>query len=206
MQNIAIVFVELFNECFYDFSYFRLFFGLCCSLLAMYVKGWRSSCAVLGTIHDTGVYVNIATHRKATELPNIKIFQYIGAINFASAGSFKRTLYKKIGDIRPNTKKINDMNGDQSVLKKLQPHAVIVDLSCVSHIDIAACKVFTEIQADLLPSNTVLFLCCLNDSIYETIKHAESLSIGKFSIFPSVHDAVLFFQSSAADNIEAIIN
>lgn len=144
--------------------------------------------------------MNIETHKKATELPNIKIFQYVGAINFASAGSFKRSLYKKVGEFRPKTTELNGNDGD-CVLKKLQPHAVIVDLSCVSNIDVAACKVFAEIQTDLLLSNTVMYLSGPNDRLVDTIRYSELLSIGKFSIFPSIHDAVLYFQSSAAENI-----
>lgn len=170
----------------------------------MYVKGWRSQYAVLGGIGETGVYANIETHRQAIELANIKIFQYIGAINFASAGSFKRTLYKKIGEIRPKsaaTMASDRDDGDCSLLRKYQPHAVIIDLSCVSHIDIAACRILAEIQTELLPSNAVLYLCSPNDNLFDEIKHAEHLSIGKFSVFPTVHDAVLYFQSSAADNL-----
>lgn len=145
--------------------------------------------------------MNIETHKKAVELDNIKIFQYIGAINFASANSFKRSLYEKVGKIKANTTQVNGNDGVRSVLKKLQPHAIIVDLSCVSNIDVAACKVFAEIQTDLLISNTVLYLCGLNDRLIDTIKHAELLTIGKFSTFPTIHDAVLYFQSSAADNV-----
>lgn len=171
----------------------------------MYVKGWRSSYAVLGAIGDTGVYANIETHRQAVELANIKIFQYIGAINFASAGSFKRTLYKQIGEIRPKSativKAVDNDDGDCSLLRKYQPHAVLIDLSCVSHMDIAACRIFAEIQTELQVSNAVLYLCSPNDNIFDEIKHAELLSIGKFSVFPTVHDAVLYFQSSAADNV-----
>lgn len=168
--------------------------------MAIYVKGWRSKCVLLGAIKDTGIYVNIETHNKAEELTNIKIYQYIGAINFASSGSFKRSLYKMIGanDTKATVYQEKDENG--GVLKKLQPHAVIVDLSCVSNIDVAACKAFAEIQTDLLVSNTVMYLSGPNDRVVDTIKHAEHLSIGKFSVFPTVHDAVLFFQSSAADN------
>lgn len=182
----------------YFLNNFRLLFGIICSLLAIYIKGWQSSCALLGAINDTGHYVNLETHKKAIELPNIKIFQYIGAINFASAGSFKRSLYKKVGEIRP---KPTELNGNDGVLKKLQPHAVIVDLSCVSNIDVAACKVFAEIQTDLLLSNTVMYLSGPNDRLVDTLRYAELLSIGKFSIFPTIHDGVLYFQSSSAENV-----
>lgn len=186
------------------FLYFSLFFGLCCSLLAIYIKGWRSESAMLGVLPGTDIYVNIETHKKSIELSNIKIFQHIGAINFASVSSFKRELYRKSSGYRsatiPNEVNANEEK-DCAILKKLQPHALIIDLSCVTHIDIAACKVFAEIQTDLQVSNTILYLTGPNDRIFETLKHAELLSICKFSVFPTVHDAVLYFQSSVADNV-----
>lgn len=156
---------------------------------------------MLGELPGTGLYVNIETHRKARQIKNIKIFQYTGAINFASSNSFRRALYRKINGYESKTLEINANDSDCEVLQKLQPHAIILDLSNVTNIDIAACKVFAEIQTDLQISNTIMYLCGLNDRIFETIKHAELLSISKYAVFPSVHDAVLFFQSSVADNV-----
>lgn len=173
---------------------------MCCSLLTIYAKGWRSDSALLGVLHGTNIYVSIQTHQNAVEINNIKIFQYIGAINFASSNSFKRELYKNLNGYRSDLK-VMDANEDSAVLKKIQPHALIIDLSCVSHVDIAACKVVAEIQTDLQVSNTVTYLSGPNDRIFETLKRAELLSISKFSIFPTVHDAVLYFQSSVACNL-----
>lgn len=182
------------------FTHCRLFFGLCCSLLTIYAKGWRSDSALLGVLYGTNIYVSIQTHRNAVEINNIKIFQYIGAINFASSNSFKRELYKHLKGYRSDLKEMN-ANENCAILKKIQPHALVIDLSCVSHVDIAACKVFAEIQTELQVSNTITYLSGPNDRIFETLKHAELLSISKFSIFPTVHDAVLNFQSSVADNV-----
>lgn len=171
-------------------------------MLTIYIKGWKSQSALLGALPGTDIYVNIETHKKAVELSNIKIFQHIGAINFASANSFKRKLYRNLHGYRSATQEVNanDIN-ECAILKKIQPHALIIDLSCVTHIDIAACKIFAEIQTDLQVSNTIMYLAGPNDRLFETLKHAEFLSICKFSIFPSVHDAVLYFQSSVADNV-----
>lgn len=178
----------------------RLVFGIACSLITMYIKGWKSQNALLGELPGTGLYVNIDTHHKAVEIPCIKIFQYTGAVNFASSSSFKRSLYDKIAGFTTNKQLGTNSKDDCEILRKLQPHAVIVDLSNVTHIDIAACKVLSEIQTDLLLSNTVTYLASPNDRIHETLRHAELLSINKFTIFPSVHDAVLYFKASAAEN------
>lgn len=166
----------------------------------MYIKGWKSQNAVLGELPGTGLYVNIDTHHKAVQIPFIKIFQYTGAVNFASSSSFKRSLYDKIDGFTANKSLDANTKEDCDILRKLQPHALIIDLSNVTHVDIAACKVFSEIQTDLLISNTVTYLASPNDRIHETLRHAELLSINKFAIFPSVHDAVLYFKASAAEN------
>lgn len=44
-----------------------LFCGLVMSVLALYLKGWKSYSAVLGVIHDTGIYVDITTHKSVSK-------------------------------------------------------------------------------------------------------------------------------------------
>lgn len=181
----------------------RLFFGICVSLVALYIKGWKSQCGLLGNLPDTDIYVGLNTHRRAVEVPNVKIFQYIGAVNFASCGTFKRTLYKLI-DITEYQRRqvIEEKNlDDTELLKKLQPRALIIDLSAVTHIDVAATKAFAEIQTDMLLCNTLVYLTCPNDRVFEAIKHAEHLSIGEFLMLPSIHDAVLYFRGAANQDV-----
>lgn len=147
---------------------------------------------MLGNIPGTDIYVNLETHRKATELPNIKVFSYIGAVNFASSGSFKRSLYHNVRD--DLLRKIDDSSITSDEMKKLQSQALIIDLSNVTHLDIAGCKTLAEIQTDLQASSTVLFLTSPNDRVLESVKRAELLSVGEFVILPSIHDAVLYFK------------
>lgn len=169
--------------------------------MSLYAKGWKSSCHLLGAVPDTDIYVNINTHRKAIELPNTRIFQYIGAINFASSNTFKRSLYKCVDSTllrrRSTTNRSSPHNLDE--VRKLQAHLLIVDLSAVTHLDLAGCKTLVEIQTDMLISNTILYLTAPNDNVYEAIKRAELLSIGEFIVLPTIHDAVLHFKGAAAE-------
>lgn len=167
----------------------------------MYIKGWKSEYTLLGVLPNSAIYVSLDTHKKAIELPNIKIFHYIGAINFASSTSFKRSLYKKIDDKRMHKTEKYQAIANCDDMKKQQTHALIIDLTCVTHMDVAACKTLAEIQTDMLLSNTILYLTCPNDRVYETIKRAELLSIGEFIVLPSIHDAVLYFKGSAIENV-----
>lgn len=178
--------------------------GICISLIALYIKGWKSQWALLGNVADTDIYVNLATHKRANEISNMQIFQYIGALNFASCGTFKRTLYKtiNIADYKKRLDLADERNLDDSeVLKKLQPLAIIIDLSAVTHMDVAACKVLSEIQTDMLLFNTIMYLTCPNDRVFEAIKHAEHLSVGEFMVLPSIHDAVLYFKGSSSREV-----
>lgn len=43
-----------------------LFCGIVMSVLALYLKGWKSYSSVLGVIHDTGIYVDITTHKSVS--------------------------------------------------------------------------------------------------------------------------------------------
>lgn len=175
---------------------------MCCSLITLYAKGWKSQCHLLGALSDSEIYVNIETHRKAIELPNIKIFQYVGAINFASSNTFKRSLYKCVDDTL--LRRLNETNQKSrhnvDEVRKLQAHALIVDLSAVTHLDVAGCKTLAEIQTDMLLSNTILYLTAPNDDVFEAIKRAELLSIGEFIVLPTIHDAVLYFKGAVAES------
>lgn len=180
--------------------------GICISLIALYIKGWKSQSAVLGNLPETDIYVNLSTHQRAVEVSNVKIFQYIGAFNFASCGTFKRNLYKLINfkdkDCTNRKELAVETNLDDSeVLKKLQPYALIIDLSGVTHIDVAACKTLSEIQTDMVLFNTIMYLTSPNDRVFEAIKHAEHLTIGEFMVLPSIHDAVLYFKGTSDNSV-----
>lgn len=71
--------------------------GVLVSFFALYIKGYKSYSCMLGVVPNTDVYVDINTHKKALEVPNMKIFRYVGSLNFTSMSSFKKELMLKIG-------------------------------------------------------------------------------------------------------------
>lgn len=182
----------------------RLMFGISVSLVALYIKGWKSRFAVMGNLPKTDLYVNLETHKKAVKVPNINIFQYIGALNFASCGSFKRALYECVNttEIKKSKNLTDEINSDETkTLKNFRNYGLIIDLSAVTHIDVAACKTLSEIQTDMLAYNTIMYLTCPSDHVFEAIKHAEYLSYGEFNMLPSIHDAVLYFQGTSSHQV-----
>ncbi|XP_058128618.1 sulfate transporter [Anopheles ziemanni] len=170
-----------------------LLIGAAFSLLALYVKGWRTYYSVLGTVPDTAIYVDIGSHQRAEELPHIKIFKFTGAINFANKTNFKKALYKKTKILqRYNPSLIPRYNGESTSLESTK--TVIIDLSSVPHVDTAACKMLTEVKQQLEKINVDLLLATPADCVYDALLHAESIGEGGFLIFPTIHDAVIHAQ------------
>lgn len=73
---------------------------------------------------------------------------------------------------------------------------LIVDLSGVSHIDVAGVKIFQEIKKEMELLGVQLILTGPNDRVYAVFKHAEWLGVGSFWVMPSIHDAVLWAKST----------
>lgn len=156
----------------------------------------------MGAVPGTDIYVDLNTHHRAKEIPRIRIFRYTGAINFAFCGSFKRALYKVI-DINHKTIRSASIVGSGEENRKLLSIAtLIIDLSCITHMDVAAFKTCKEIQKEMDLFNTELILCGPNDRVYDAIKHAEWLGVGTFMVMPSIHDAVVYSQSK--NNLDTV--
>ncbi|XP_050094673.1 prestin [Anopheles aquasalis] len=174
-----------------------LLIGVVISLIALYVKGWKTYYSLLGTVPDTAIYVDIGSHQRAEELPYIKIFKYTGAINFANKNTFKKALYKETKVLqRTNVSLVPRYNGESIGLQATK--TVIIDLSSVPHVDTAACKMLTEIKTQLEKVNVALLLAAPADCVYDALLHAEAIGEGGFSIFPTIHDGVLYAQGSSS--------
>lgn len=178
-----------------------LLIGVVVSLVALYIKGWKSYYSLLGTVPDTAIYVDLGSHQRAEEVPHIKIFRYSGAINFACKTTFKKALIQEVGVCKKMVQRASRYNtaGGEGAGAGLQTiKTVIVDLSSVPHIDTAGCKTLNEIKKELTAVGISTLLASPADCVYDTLLHAESIGEGGFHIFPTVHDAVLFAQGSGS--------
>nr|XP_029714134.1 LOW QUALITY PROTEIN: solute carrier family 26 member 6 [Aedes albopictus] len=175
-----------------------LLIGVVFSLVALYIKGWKSYYSLLGTVPDTGIYVDLGSHQRAEEVPHIKIFKYSGAVNFASRATFKKALTKEVGVDQRLIRRASqyDAAGEGAGLQIIK--TVIIDLSSVPHIDTSACKMFSEVKKDMGTVGVSTLIACPADCVYDTLMHAESIGEGGFHIFPTIHDAVLYAQGSAS--------
>lgn len=189
--------------------------GIVVSLVAIYVKGWRTAHCQLGRVAGTELYADTRTHAAARAVPGVCIFRHTGALSFAFAGSFKRALYEAVPvttealrraaqlkatapETTTTTKAPSNGSGaredaeQQQTLLAASTRWVVLDLGAVTHMDVAALKTCREIERDLAVLGVRLLLAAPNDRVFEAIQHAEWLEVGRFVVMATVHDAVLY--------------
>lgn len=85
--------------------------------------------------------------------------------------------------------------------KLIETRTLIIDLSHVTHLDVAGSKTLIEIQKEIELFNTQMILTGPNDRVFDAIKHAEVLGVGKFQVMASIHDAVIYAKSTHKESI-----
>lgn len=183
-----------------------LLVGVAMSLITVYIKGWNTSGAQLGRLAGVaGVYVDMARHRAAEPVPGCCIYRHTGALNFAFLGGFRRSVYRATNVTSSALMRVSEQAATMAAaaaraataaggeMDRLLPevHTLILDLSAVSAIDVAALKAVRELERDMQLVGMRLVMAGPSDRVFETVQHAEWLGVGKFVMFASVHDAVL---------------
>lgn len=69
-------------------------------------------------------------------------------------------------------------------------HYLVLDFSMLGHIDVAGCRLLSDIKKELEKRNIRMFISCPSDRVYDTLVHSMALGDGPFEIFPTLHDAV----------------
>uniref|UniRef100_A0A1B0G2R5 STAS domain-containing protein n=1 Tax=Glossina morsitans morsitans TaxID=37546 RepID=A0A1B0G2R5_GLOMM len=180
---------------------YGLVIGICISLLNLYIKGLRPYSCLLGYIPEaSAVYVDISNHRNAFEVPETKMFRYTGALNFATAVSYRNALYKAleldIGKSKRSAYVPVAQNG--TILTNGSPHShlntsfrfLVLDFSTLSHIDMAGGQMLSDIMNELKKYDTRMFIASPADRVYDSLVHSMAFGGGPFEIFPTLHDAV----------------
>lgn len=168
----------------------------------MYIKGLKPYCCLLGYIPEaSAVYVDINHHRNAFEVPDTKIFRYAGSLNFATSMYFRKSLYKILGLDNEKIRRASYMpisqNGSITInggasLSHLNNafRYLVLDFSMLGHIDVAGCRVLSDIKQELEKRGVRMMVATPSDRVYDCLVHSMALGEGPFDIFPTLHDAV----------------
>ena len=136
-----------------------LIIGICLSVLCLFFYGINSHMCVLGNVPQTDFYLDIEKFQKAIEIPNVKIVQYSGTINYATKASFRNQLCEilKINLLKEMKQKemsIDNKNGKQSIpSSSISFSHIIIDFGPLTNIDSSSIKMLTETINDFLKLN-----------------------------------------------------
>ncbi|KAF5276712.1 hypothetical protein FQR65_LT16239 [Abscondita terminalis] len=167
---------------------YGLLAGILVSLMSMFIRGQKAHTCLLGVVPETDLYLDMKLHKKAQELPNIKIFHYSGPLNFALISFFKSELIRKTG-FDPTS-----WYSKQKFNTNLPCECVILDFTALTYVDPTGVATLKALLKDYQAVGVNMYVCGCSGSVFEMIMRCESYEGRKsqFMIFPTVHDAVLY--------------
>lgn len=179
--------------------------GVAASLLSVAAQGLRPRASILGRLPGTDLYLDMKRHKATTEVPGLKIIHFVGGLNFASRDSFKDLFVQKIGMdpaavLRKRTKlreKGIQYEDEEGLLVK----GVIIDFSSLTSLDPSGVVFLRQLQTDLEKLGVALYIAGCSGQSYEVIVNCDrwEKKDSKFTIFPTVHDAVLYGLASLSN-------
>jgi len=171
-----------------------LIVGICLSVLCLFFYGINSHMCVLGNVPQTDFYLDIEKFQKAIEIPNVKIVQYSGTINYATKASFRNQLCEilKINllkEMKQREMSIDNKKGKQSIpSSSISFNHIIIDFGPLTNIDSSSIKMLTETINDFLKLNIKISISSCTTKIYEILIKNEFSHMN--ILYPSIQDAV----------------
>ncbi|XP_065352127.1 prestin-like [Cloeon dipterum] len=170
--------------------------GLILSTFSVILHGQKLNICVLGRVPRIDTYLDKRYYSAAEEIPGVKIIYISGSLHFASKGQ----MVKKCTEI------VNIRNQQLGVVKNDVEHEftkdVIIDLSGVYFIDPSATDALKSLREDIQHFlNGSLYLANCPPMIQESLIRYKFFGPDchiNDCAFPTINDAVLFIQSSAA--------
>ncbi|XP_042860864.1 prestin-like [Penaeus japonicus] len=80
---------------------YGLMVGVLMSLIVLLLRGQKPSTAILGSIPNTDIYLDIKKYSSAVEIPSLCIFQFNGPLHFANSEYFRTQIFTMTG-LDPN--------------------------------------------------------------------------------------------------------
>ncbi|XP_044260384.1 prestin-like isoform X1 [Tribolium madens] len=179
--------------------------GVAVSLLSVFIQGYKPYTCLLGVVPNTDLYLDIKRYKKAQEIPGVKIFRYSGGLSFASRSAFKELLSRKIGfdpaSVLRKRARLEEAPSTSTTCTEdfdLLTRCIILDFAALTFVDPSGVDLLRQLQSDYAKLDIALYIAACSGPVYEKFiicDQQEGIE-SKFMIFPTIHDAVLFAQSS----------
>merc|ERR1719376_749278 len=172
-----------------------LLVGVLACVALLVARGQRPSVVVLGRVHSTDVFLDLRKFKKAVALPGVTILSIFGSLHFANKENMRSRIVKASG-IDPTVSKKGesiDENKNQDLAKSVpKPHLLVIDLSCVPEVDVAAARALEELVGSYRAAGVAVRLAGPNNKVAVTLEICGSLSnMGETSVFHDLADAIV---------------
>lgn len=176
--------------------------GLFVSVISLFIQGMKPYTCLLGRVSGTDIYVDKTKYNSTVDLQGIRIIHYAGGLNFANRGFFKNEIYKlidttpkKIIERQNQRKQQNGVNCVYSVpLHNQDVQFIILDLSGFHYMDPSGAVALQSLATDFHSIGITIYGAGTSEPVYESFKLNGLMESNLFTLFPTIHDAVLYAQ------------
>ncbi|XP_067133831.1 prestin-like [Centruroides vittatus] len=187
--------VTFFSVILIDVDY-GLFVGVIFSVLIVIFYSIMPYKTTLGNLPQTDIYLDVKQYNEVNELPGLKIFHYGTSLNFINKENFKSSLMKNV--------LINkrDDETDSSLLQR-KVECIIIDCCSITYMDSSSIEMLTELINEFKEKDIMILFANCSVKVIDMLKKTEFFTKVTEYIFPTVHDAVLFFNKTNEIKIQS---
>jgi solute carrier family 26 protein len=172
-----------------------LLVGVCLSIACIFCNGLKCYVCVLGNVENTDLFLDIENFQKAIEIPNVKIIQFSGVINYATKASFRNQLCRKLGINLLKELKFKELSGDKAAKKNFSSNVnfkhLVLDFAPLTNIDASSINLLTDLIKDFNKLDLKVSITSCSTRIYEILVRNEFTFMN--ILYPSIQDAEIRF-------------
>lgn len=167
--------------------------GVGASLLFVFGRGSACAVTVLGRVPDTDLYVDVDRHRRAVEVPRVRVVRYAGSLNLTNRNAFRKKMHAAALNDRPAAAVmavVADGGKDDTAARA---RCVVFDLSGMHYADTSGLSAFARLVDGLNEAGLSVYVAAPSGDVYDCMRSGGAF--GSVTFFPSVHDAVEYFRN-----------
>lgn len=146
---------------------------------------------------NTEIYVDISHFNRAREIEHTKIFRFSSALFFLNRDTFKESFFRQTLKTSYNVI-LKEISKNQITRRPIK--CIIIDCSSMSYIDSSGSETILEVINILRDLNIYCYLAACTATVmgmFERTAFLDDLPRCMSGIFPTIHDAVIFFQQNS---------
>ncbi|XP_015784101.1 solute carrier family 26 member 10 [Tetranychus urticae] len=172
---------------------YGIIIGICSSLFFLLIQFILPKATIRGLLPSTEIYVDITQFTKAQEIPGLKIFRFSSALFFLNSVNFRDSLYRLC--LQKTYSQLMDLLEKKKLLNQTV-NTIIIDCSTIAFVDSSGVEAILDAINTLKELGIRCHLASCTASLmamFERTSFRDKLPKDYSSIFPMVHDGVIYY-------------